>query len=96
MSRITLLLKPDKPSDNIDSYQPINNLSTIDKIIKLFLKDQITYFINDSTMILGDQYGSCRVYSKLTALSSMNHQLINNYHHGKVTADIQTDHSYTK
>ena len=39
LSRITPILKPDKPADSIESYRPINNLSVIDKIIEQYLKD---------------------------------------------------------
>ena len=34
LSKITPQKKPDKRTDKIDSYQPINNLCTLDKIIE--------------------------------------------------------------
>ena len=38
VSRITPILKPDKQSEIIDSYRPINNLSAVEKIVEEFLK----------------------------------------------------------
>ena len=33
LSKITPQKKPDKPTDKIDSYRPINNLCTLDKLL---------------------------------------------------------------
>ena len=41
VSRISPILKPDKPSEIIDSYRPINNLSAVKKIVEEFLKEQL-------------------------------------------------------
>ena len=71
VSRITPILKPDKPSDTINSYRPINNLAALDKIIEQFFKDQIMDFINDNNIILDDHHGSRCDHSTLTALSLM-------------------------
>ena len=38
VSRMTPLLKPDKITTDIASYRPINNLSTIEKLIEQYLK----------------------------------------------------------
>ena len=38
LSKITPQKKPDKPTNKIDSYQPINNLCTLDKIIEQYIK----------------------------------------------------------
>ena len=78
VSRITPTLKPDKVSDFIDSYCPINNLTALDKIIEQYLKDQITDFINDHKIIHDNHHGSRRDHSTITALSLMQHKLINN------------------
>ena len=38
ISRITPIKKPDKPQHDIDSYCPINNLATLEKIIEQHIK----------------------------------------------------------
>ena len=37
LSKITPQLKPDKQTNKIDIYRPINNLCTLDKIIKQYI-----------------------------------------------------------
>merc|ERR1711867_17087 len=48
VSRITPILKPDKQSEIIDSYRPINNLSAVEKIVEEFLKEQLNGFVNQN------------------------------------------------
>ena len=91
IDRISPNLKPDKNSENIDSYRPINNLSTIDKIIEEFFKQQINTFIDINNIILDEHHGSLKDHSTLTALSLMNNKLVANYSDDKVTTIIQTD-----
>ena len=46
VSRISPILKPEKPAENIDSYRPINNLSAVEKIVEEFIKEQLNEFID--------------------------------------------------
>ena len=41
VSRISPILKPEKQSESIDSYRPINNLSAVEKIVEEFIKEQL-------------------------------------------------------
>merc|ERR1712240_451284 len=41
VSRITPILKPEKRSEIINSYRPINNLSAVEKIVEQFIKEQL-------------------------------------------------------
>ena len=88
IDRISPNLKPDKNSENIDSYRPINNLSTIDKIIEEFFKQQISTFIDLNSIILDEHHGSLKDHSTLPALSIMNNKLVANYSDDKVTTII--------
>merc|ERR1712240_156409 len=91
VSRISPILKPEKRSKNIDSYRPINNLSAVEKIVEQFLKDQLSKFIDENRIILPDHHGSRKDFSTMTAISSLNHNLINNYNDGLISAVVQTD-----
>merc|ERR1711873_65828 len=91
VSRISPILKPDKQSEMNDSYRPINNLSAVEKIVKEFLKEQLNEFIDHSEIILPDHHGSRKDYSTMTAISCLNHKLVNNYNDGLISAVIQTD-----
>ena len=75
VSRISPILKPEKPSEYIESYRPINNLSAIEKIVEEFLKEQMNEFINTNQIILPDHHGSRKDYSTMTAISCLNHKL---------------------
>ena len=74
VSRISPILKPEKPSENIDSYRPINNLSAVEKIVEEFIKEQLNEFIDLNEIILPDHHGSRKDYSTMTAISCLNHK----------------------
>merc|ERR1711867_371058 len=67
VSRISPILKPDKQSEMIDSYRPINNLSAVEKIVEEFLKEQLNEFMDKNQIILPDHHGSRKNYSTMTA-----------------------------
>ena len=66
VSRISPILKPDKESEMIESYRPINNLSAVEKIVEEFLKEQLNDFIDQNEIILPDHYGSRKDYPMIT------------------------------
>ena len=51
ISLITPNLKPKKDPNLISSYRPLNNLSTIDKIVQEHIKLSLTYFLNTPNII---------------------------------------------
>ena len=51
VSRITPNIKPDKDPYNIASYRPLNNLSTIDKVIQEHIKISLTNFLDNNNII---------------------------------------------
>merc|ERR1711873_185076 len=81
----------DKQSEMIDSYRPINNLSAVEKIVEEFLKEQLNEFMDQNQIILPDHHGSRKDYRTMTAISCLNHKLLNNYNDGLISAVIQTD-----
>merc|ERR1712177_48290 len=91
VSRISPILKPEKRSKIMDSYRPINNLSAVEKIVEEFLKEQLSEFVDHNQIILPDHHGSRKDYSTMTAISCLNHKLLNDYNDGLISAVIQTD-----
>ena len=57
VSRISPILKPEKQSESIDSYRPINNLSAVEKIVEEFIKEKLNKFIDQNQIILPDHHG---------------------------------------
>ena len=46
VSKIIPILKPGKPSTNIDSFRPVNCLPAIEKLVEEWLKINLTIFFN--------------------------------------------------
>ena len=90
-TRITPTKKPDKPTDNIDSYRPICNLSVIDKILQQYIKDNLTNYLDINYIITKDNHGSRKGHSTTAALTSIQHYINTHYYTDKMTAIIQTD-----
>ena len=58
ISRITPIKKPDKPQHDIDSYRPINNLATLEKIIEQRIKLHLEQYLCTHHIILQNHHGS--------------------------------------
>ena len=89
--KITPTLKPDKSANLIDSYRPINNLSSLEKLVEQHLKNCIIDHLEANNIILPNHHSSLKHHSTTTALSIINHHLNTQYHNNNTTALIQTD-----
>ena len=67
LSRITPILKPDKDISNIDSFRPINNLITLDKIIEQHIKTNLETYLDKNNIIISNHHGSRRHHGTNTA-----------------------------
>ena len=76
VSKITSTLKQDKKSEDIDSLRPINNLSSVDKIIEQYLKGNIKEVLGYNKILLPEHHGSRKNYSTMTALATIQNILI--------------------
>ena len=88
VSKITPTLKPDKSANLIDSYRPINNLSSFEKLVEQHLKNCIIDHLVANNIFLSNHHGSLKHHSTTTALASINHHLNTNYHNNNATALI--------
>lgn len=91
LSRITPILKPKKPRTQIDSFRPINNLCTLDKIVEQHIKTHLDTFINAHNIIHTNHHGGRRKHSTTTALAQIYNTLHTQYERGSITAVLQTD-----
>ena len=57
ISRITPNLKQGKDPYDISSYRPLNNLSTIDKIVQQYLKQSLFEFLDINNIIIDQHPG---------------------------------------
>ena len=74
-TRIAPNKKQDKPLDQIDSYRPICNLSTINKIFQQYLKKHLLSFLELHNVINQDHHGSRKDHSTTTAQASINNSI---------------------
>ena len=91
ISRITPISKPNKPITDIDSYRPINNMCTLDKIVEQHIKTHITNFITKHNIIHQNHHGGIQDHSTTTALTQIYNTLQTQYEKSQITAILQTD-----
>ena len=91
LSLITPTLKSDKDPLDLDSYRPINNLSTLDKIIEEYLKLHMQSYFDTNNIIGNNHHGSRKNHGTNTAITQIMYELTNNYEQNNYTALLQTD-----
>ena len=84
-------MKPDKLVADLDSYRPINNLSTLDKIIEQYIKDNFDTYLELNNIIHPNHHGSRKFHGTNTAITQMTNIQNVNYEQNYVTATIATD-----
>ena len=91
LSKITPQLKPDKQTNKIDSYRPINKLCTLDKIIEPYIKTHFDKYLDTNDIIHKHHHGSRKGHGTDTATEQIQHEQLCRYEDNKMTATIQTD-----
>ena len=76
---------------DMDSYRPINNLITLDKIIQEDIKRQMTDYFDNNKLLLDEHHGSRTGHGTETATAHIDQTLTQNYDNNKITAILQTD-----
>ena len=91
LSRITPISKPKKLKTQIDSFRPINNLCTLDKIVEQHIKLHLDTFLNKHNIIHAHHHGGRHKHSTTTALAQIYNTLHTQREKGLITATLQTD-----
>ena len=91
ISRITPTHKPGKPTTDIDSYRPINNLCTLDKIVEEHIQTHLNNYLQQYNIIHPNHHGGREKHSRTTALSQIYNTLNTQYENDNITATLQTD-----
>ena len=90
-TRIIPVSKPGKPADCIDSYRPINNLPTLEKILQQWIKICLVDWLEETNTISGDHHGGRRGYSTLTAITKIKQQINSNLQNKSYNILLTTD-----
>ena len=72
-------LKQDKHPLNQDSYRPINNLPTLDKIIEEHLKTSLYTHLDNYKIIYKNHHKFCKHHETHTATTHITHEVNNRY-----------------
>ena len=78
LTRIIPVSKPGKPTDNIDSFRPLNNLSALEKLVEQWIKKCFVGWLEGGNIISGDHHGERQGYSTLTAMTQIKQQISKN------------------
>ena len=83
ISRIIPISKPGKPTNSIDSFRPISNLNSIEKVYEEWIKCNLMEYLNLNEIILEQHHGGLPGHSTLTAKSMID------YHTGQAWNENQ-------
>ena len=85
------LLKPNKIGKDIESYQPINNLCAIEKIIEQYFQDSMIDFIELHSIMSIDHHGGMKLHSTQTAITQIYNKLCRNKERNMTSLLLCTD-----
>ena len=88
---ITPIKKPDKPDDEIDSYRPINNLATLEKIIEQHIKQHLETYLFTNNIIINNHHGSRKYHGTNTVITHITNEINKAYENNYITATVATD-----
>ena len=91
ISKITPTIKQDKDPLFADSYRPINNLCTLEKIIEEHIKGHLEAYLDINKIIHPNHHGSRKLHGTNTAVAHITHECNHLYEQDKIVAIIQTD-----
>lgn len=85
---IVPILKPDKPSDDCNSYRPISLSSCIGKVFECMLKGRLEWYVESSNLIPDQQFGFRKGRSATQSFVSFVTDIKNSFysHHNTVAA----------
>ena len=74
LSKIYPIKKPGLSATDIDSYRPINSLSSVDNIVEGILVKQISSYFEENNIIGKEHHSGRKGHSTLTAFSSLSYE----------------------
>merc|ERR1711954_246639 len=90
-ARVLPLKKHGKPTDDMNSFRPINNLCPLDKVIEETIRVRIDKHLKKYTVIPNNTHGARPSHSTTTAIQMLERTLKSNKTKGKISTIIATD-----
>jgi hypothetical protein len=86
-----MILKPNKPAQEISSYRPISLTSCFAKLIEKFIQKRLVTFLNQNKLISSHQSGFRSGYSTKDHLFQLTNDTINNFNNYEYTGAVMFD-----
>ena len=91
ITRIIPVSKPGKPTDDIDSFRPINNLSSLEKLTEEWIRRIFVDWIEAEDVISMHHHGGRQGFSTTTAKASIDINTNKNLKDKKINITLTTD-----
>ena len=91
VARIIPLSKKDKPKNELNSFRPISNLTSIEKIIEQVLKNQMIKFLETNSVLIENHHGGIKHHNTVSAKAMIEVETAKSMEANKVTVLVSTD-----
>merc|ERR1711989_46021 len=72
----------------VDSYRPINNLATLEKIVEQHIKMHLETYLCTNNIILNCHHGSRKFHGTNTAITHITNEINTDYENNLITATV--------
>ena len=91
ISRVLPIQKPKKSKLEKESYRPVCNLHSLEKLFEEHIKVQLVEYLETNEILHDGHHGGRKNRSTMTAKASIDDNLAKKYEEGKTTSIISTD-----
>ena len=95
ISKILPIGKPNKPTNNIESYKPINSLFLIEKLCEVYWKQHFENYLKTNNIINQNHHRGQKGHPTITAITQLQQYLYTNNEKHKYSKLLPTDLSKT-
>ena len=91
MARVIPILKPNKDSNECDSFRPISNVNLIEKVVEHVLREQIQEYLDTENIIPDNHHGGRPGFSTITAKAQLEEITSDKVETKEIVATLTTD-----
>ena len=91
IARILPILKSGKREHDKESYRPISNLHSFEKLFEEHMKRELEKYLEENDIIHDHQHGGRKSRSTMTAKTAIDQELAENYEKGRACSVLSSD-----
>ena len=91
VSKVIPILKPSKPSNNTESFRPVNCLLAIEKLGEGWIKSNLTNYFETNKLFNDHHHGGRKGYSTVTAKAVIDNNLHTNLEQNTISGVLSCD-----